>query len=340
MTRRKVIGMRIFGALAACVIGTAQMATAQEPATELTQERVRVIHAAGADAAAGAVGAEDTFVFISNAAPIMPFGGRVDIIAGMGTVPGSVVTGKPYSADADTKSTQMLADGNRITQRNETRIYRDGQGRTRCERTLGGLGVWETANEPATTITIHDPVAGTSYMLDPRARTAHAIPPFKLAAAMHAPGDTEPGTTVPVAVPVSFELPLPPPVAGVTAFPPVGAMPLAPFGPVELTTEDLGEQILEGVLARGSRETRTIPAGAIGNERPINIVMERWYSDELEADVLRRNIDPRFGETTYQLVNVVLGEPSADLFVVPESYDLRPFEFKLQRPEGGNGAAP
>jgi hypothetical protein len=91
------------------------------------------------------------------------------------------------------------------------------------------------------------------------------------------------------------------------------------------------------------RETRTIPAGAIGNERPIDIVMERWYSDELEADVLRRNIDPRFGETTYQLVNVVLGEPSPDLFVVPESYELNTeknarFELKLQHPEGS--AAP
>ena len=72
------------------------------------------------------------------------------------------------------------------------------------------------------------------------------------------------------------------------------------------------------------------------------MVMERWYSDALEADVLRRNIDPRFGETTYRLVNVVLGEPSADLFVVPESYevDTEPnrFEFKLQRP-GTEGAA-
>jgi hypothetical protein len=142
-----------------------------------------------------------------------------------------------------------------------------------------------------------------------------------------------------------FELPLPHPAAGVAAFPPMAAMPFTLGVPGEVTTEDLGEQILEGVVARGSRETRTIPAGAIGNERPIDMVMERWYSDALEADVLRRNIDPRFGETTYQLVNVVLGEPSADLFVVPESYELQsgddaPFEFKLQRPDAGSIEAP
>jgi hypothetical protein len=121
----------------------------------------------------------------------------------------------------------------------------------------------------------------------------------------------------------------------------MAAISTAPFAPGETKTEDLGEQILEGVLARGSRETRTIPAGAIGNERAIDIVMERWYSDELEAEVLTRNIDPRFGETTYQLINVVLGEPSADLFLVPDSYELETaedFKLELARP-GVSGAA-
>ena len=63
----------------------------------------------------------------------------------------------------------------------------------------------------------------------------------------------------------TFELPVPPPetgVAGVGAFPPTAAV-VAPWG--EVTTDDLGEQILQGVLARGSRETHTIPAGAIAD---------------------------------------------------------------------------
>ena len=330
MNRATVLGMRMLGALAAAFIGAATMA--QESA-------------------------EDTFVFVSNAAPITPFGGQVEWISGMGTVPGAVVTGKPYSADAVTESIQTLADGNRITQRNEARLYRDGQGRTRREQTLSGLGVWQPANEPATTITIHDPVAGTTYMMNPGTETAHAIRAFSLTAGeFHAPAPVLGGAVGGVRIEArdvvieaesdaphvgTFELPLPHPAAGV-AFPPMAAISAVPLAPGEVTTEDLGEQILEGVLARGSRETRTIPAGAIGNERPIDIVMERWYSDALEADVLRRNIDPRFGETTYRLVNVVLGEPSADLFVVPESYELdgepNRFEFKLQRP-GTEGAA-
>ncbi|HVS24542.1 MAG TPA: hypothetical protein VMU03_12520, partial [Gammaproteobacteria bacterium] len=98
---------------------------------------------------------------------------------------------------------------------------------------------------------------------------------------------------------------------------------LEPFAATNRASEDLGRQVLEGVLAHGTRETATIPAGAIGNERPIEITSERWYSDELEAVVLSRTSDPRFGATSYTLVNVVRGEPAADLFAVPQGYELQ-----------------
>jgi hypothetical protein len=90
--------------------------------------------------------------------------------------------------------------------------------------------------------------------------------------------------------------------------------------------EDLGEQVLEGLLVQGTRMTDTIPAGTIGNERPIEIVTERWYSSDIDAVVLQRFSDPRFGETTYRLVNVVLGEPSPDLFQVPQGYEVTTLE--------------
>ena len=63
--------------------------------------------------------------------------------------------------------------------------------------------------------------------------------------------------------------------------------------------------------------------GESAAERPIEITSERWYSDELEAVVLSRTSDPRFGETSYRLVNVARGEPSADLFAVPQGYELQ-----------------
>ena len=125
---------------------------------------------------------EDTLFFLQNVAPLPAFGGRIDILRSEGGVPGPVVKGKPYSARSITESTQTLADGNRIAQRNEAVIYRDSEGRTRREQTLSGVGPWQ-AGEPVTMINIHDPVAGKSYVLDPAARIAREIRPFQMAIA-------------------------------------------------------------------------------------------------------------------------------------------------------------
>ena len=88
----------------------------------------------------------------------------------------------------------------------------------------------------------------------------------------------------------------------------------------ETRTEDLGVQTIEGVEAVGTRTITTIPAGAIGNERPIDMVYERWYSNELQLVVMSKNSDPRFGEQTYRLTNIVRSEPDPSLFEVPSDY--------------------
>lgn len=309
--------------------------------------------------------APDKLFIVEDAAPLPIFSGSIDIIRSEGAVPGPHVTGKPYSARAITESTQTLADGNRITQRNEAVIYRDSAGRTRREQTIAGVGRWQT-DQPVTLINIHDPVADKSYVLDPAAKTAREVRRFQMAFA-HA-GDDVIGAA-PIAVGVfrsEGAAPVPAPAPGGVAVgsgapqqgtrvftPAVGAtFAVAPFP--EGTTgmyepaEDLGEQILEGLLVEGTRMTDTIPAGLIGNERPIDIVTERWYSKDIDAIVLQRFSDPRAGETTYRLVNVVLGEPSPDLFQVPQDYEIEAasapragvrvgpgnaVEFRLQRTE-------
>jgi hypothetical protein len=298
----------------------------------------------------------DTLFFVGNGAPLLPFGGRVDVLRGEGSLVGAIVKGKPYTADSVTETAQILADGNRITHRNEARFYRDSSGRTRREQTLRALGVWQAGSEPLTMITIDDPVADVGYFLDPATQTARQLKPQRLelppadavwSQTVRAPG--APASEAPVTAGVridtqgpagtestdTFELPLPPPGAGgiavatgaarVQAFQPAGVA-FAAFGVeagAEANKEDLGEQVLEGVLARGTRQTQTIRAGMIGNERDIEIVAEEWYSEDIEAVVLRRTYDPRFGETSYRLVNLVRGEPSPDLFVIPQGYDVR-----------------
>jgi hypothetical protein len=81
--------------------------------------------------------------------------------------------------------------------------------------------------------------------------------------------------------------------------------------------EDLGQQRIEGVVARGSRTTTVIPVGAIGNEQPITVVSEEWLSPELKVLVMTTHIDPRAGETTYRLTNISRREPVPQLFEVP-----------------------
>ncbi|MBA3320433.1 MAG: energy transducer TonB [Pyrinomonadaceae bacterium] len=100
----------------------------------------------------------------------------------------------------------------------------------------------------------------------------------------------------------------------------------------EAVKESLGKQMFDGVEAEGTRTTLTIPANAIGNERPINIVSERWYAPELQTVVMTKHSDPRFGETSYRLTNINRGEPSRTLFEVPADYTI-----KEDRPPMGIG---
>ena len=311
---------------------------------------------------------EDTLFFLQNIAPLPAFGAQIDIIRTDGSVAGPVVTGKPYSARSITESTQTLADGNRIVQRNESTIYRDSAGRTRREQTLGGVGPWQ-AGEPVTMINIHDPVANRTYMLEPNGRIAREIQPFRMAIAHAeqaeaAKAGVEPARTEVRAI---WSAAAPAPMIGaargvtvirrtdttedVQMFSGAAGIPAdihVGVGAHE-PAEDLGEQVLEGLLVQGTRMKDTIPAGMMGNERPIEIVTDRWYSKDIDAMVLQRFSDPRVGETVYQLVNVVLGEPSPDLFQVPQDYTMavdegvrtgirgvpgQRFEFELRREPG------
>lgn len=111
----------------------------------------------------------------------------------------------------------------------------------------------------------------------------------------------------------------------------VGAFPAAPIGAQtfmmntasnDARTESLGTSEIEGVQAQGTRTVVTIPAGAIGNQAPIEMVAEQWYSAELGTVVVSRRSDPRFGETTYRLQNIMRAEPSPDLFQLPSDYTV------------------
>lgn len=325
-----------------------------------------------------------------------------------------LVKGAPFSATTVSETIQTLADGNRIVQRSEGRIYRDSQSRTRHERSvhLGG------SNVEHQTITILDPNSGLDYVLDPTTRTARrtmpriAPPPPPAApppAFNRMPADAANATQeMPKQIRVSggvlqgsalrkVQPPYPPIAKAAQAegavqvqvlvnetgevleasavnghpllrdaalqaaqqwqFKPteLGGKPVkvsgvltfnftlgasgAPAAPAEpgtrvninmgsTNTEELGKQVIEGVECTGKRTTTTIPAGVIGNERPLETVRESWYSDELKMVIMSKHTDPRFGESTYRATNISRSEPDAALFQLPADYTVK---------EGGQG---
>ena len=87
--------------------------------------------------------------------------------------------------------------------------------------------------------------------------------------------------------------------------------------------EDLGQRVIEGVTAKGTRTTTEIAAGAVGNELPITVIGEEWVSADLKVLVMTRHADPRTGETTYRLTGIIRGEPDPSLFEPPAGVSVK-----------------
>jgi hypothetical protein len=241
-----------------------------------------------------------------------------------------LVKGAPYSAQATTETTQILSDGNRIVTSSTAAVYRDGEGRTRREQTLKAIGAFSASGESFKTISINDPVAGVSYVLEPHSHTARKIQGLRIEAGAGAGFKVSSGGEGNVIFNRTSN----------------GEVQLK-RGTVEANVreeklrnefrnEDLGTQAIEGINASGTRTTITIPAGQIGNERAIEIVDERWVSPELKTVVMTRHSDPRSGEVVYRLTNINRAEPDHSLFEVPSDYTLRddqePMRFRIEKP--------
>lgn len=220
-----------------------------------------------------------------------------------------VTPGKPYSADVSTEFIQVLGDGNRIVRKTAARLYRDSEGRTRREESSDG-----GANDRGSVV-LTDPAAGVSFILDPNARTAIKTPGW------FARGEAAVSANVAIAQRLESKAERGGAVATFTLA--EGGLFNAYVNQGTTNTEDLGEQAIEGVNARGTRTTTVIAAGAIGNEQPITIVSEQWFSPDLELLVLTRHHDPRVGETTYRVTNISRDEPDRALFQPPADFHIR-----------------
>ena len=228
---------------------------------------------------------------------------------------GSPVQGAPYSATITNESVQTLADGNRIVQSSTGTTARDSHGRTRQDAPLPPIGNLSAANAPHL-VFIMDPVAQVSYTLNLTDKTAEkmSIPSGAPGPSAATAGARQVFVTQSGAVQVP-DAPPPPPAIAI-------AKSLGSEEHAEVTTEDLGTETMETLLVTGTRTTRTIPAGEIGNEKPISIVTEIWTSPDLKTIVYSKRSDPRMGEQTFKLANIVRAEPDASQFTVPADFKL------------------
>jgi hypothetical protein len=215
-----------------------------------------------------------------------------------------VVKDAPYSGVGVSEVITPLADGNRIVRKNVTRVFRDSRGRTRTEYELNAVGPF-TLEEPGRAVVIFDAATSKRYVLHPAQKVAsltaavqsvrpdsQQVGPASTADIREANGTDQPGCG-------KFTKRLPEPI-------------------------HLGERIVEGIPAAGTRLEFRIEAGEIGNELPILVRAEHWMSSELGVVLESFHNDPLIGATHYKLTQIRRGEPDPGLFKVPADYTVRP----------------
>jgi hypothetical protein len=211
------------------------------------------------------------------------FAGRGAGLLGAGPG-GTTVTNAPYSATETLTRQQTLANGNSISTKSQSLVYRDTQGRIRTEETITPPAA--SGKAPFTMVTIFDPVAGYRFVLDSSTMTARQSPLPKMGRI------ARPNRPAPSARPNE-------------------------------TISDLGTQSINGELSKGTQITETIPAGAIGNAQPIQSVRTTWVSTELSVPVQIKSSDPRSGTSDMELTGITRSEPNPTLFVVPAGYTVQ-----------------
>src|SRR6202790_2021413 len=223
-----------------------------------------------------------------------PFGGPMELLGFEGMHGGKLVKGAPFSATTTSTTQQTLQDGTTINRTANGAVYRDSEGRSRREVTFTGVGPLAATGGAHKMVAIFDPVAGAHYMLNPDKKVAHK---------MTLPAN---GTNRAQAFEQKMQ-----------------ARQQQEEASGALKVESLGTKVINGVNAEGTPTTQTLAAGEIGNNNPIQVVSERWYSPDLQTVVQSTRTDPRFGTTTFSLTNIQKAEPAATLFAVPADYTVK-----------------
>ncbi len=246
------------------------------------------------------------------------------------------VKNAPFSAEVITQYDRTLDNGGHIHRESRGAIFRDSQGRMRTESQPSAL---QPGSDKADRITINDPIQQVIIYLNPKTRTATVVDigpnPSAIAAKPakakqkskirlagqpatgNGPSDTLSGSN-PAGGPGNLPL-----AQGIPATAATSRMDATTFINSPATIVPLGTRNIEGVNATGTRTTRIIHPGTMGNDKPIVSISDTWVSTDLKVTVLSETDDGQEGHSTMKLVNIVRGEPNAALFVIPAGYKVK-----------------
>ena len=245
----------------------------------------------------------------------------------------SNVKNAPFSAEVITEYDRTLDNGGRIHRESRGAIFRDSQGRMRTENQPSAL---QPGSEKADRITINDPIQQVIIYLNPKTKTATVVrfsdiepnPSVVAAKPAKAKGKSKIRLAGQPATGPSDTLSETNPGGGAGNLPPSQGIPTSRmdatiFANTPATIVPLGTRNIEGVSATGTRTTRTINPGTMGNDKPIVSISDTWVATDLKVTVLSETDDGQEGHSTMKLVNIVRGEPNSALFLVPVGYKVR-----------------
>lgn len=196
-----------------------------------------------------------------------------------------LVAGQPFHAKIAVLIHRQLPDGTVVDQKYYTLVARDGTGRTRREmREL--IAADSDLDPPLIRTLVYDPKTNMVTNCYPEQRICRQ----------------------------AFFDPSRHPVEE-----PVGP---SSDGASVLTRDDLGKKTIDGLEVVGTRETRTYNPGAFGNDKPVVVTKEMWYSPQLQFDLSVTRLDPRNGTQKVEVTDLKLGDPGPEWFAIPDGYRL------------------
>jgi hypothetical protein len=195
--------------------------------------------------------------------------------------------GAPFMAIARTRVVRILPEGSTITSENQRVVARDMDGRIFQERrSFTPVPNPENRQSMVQLDEYSDPVAHMLYRCSPQARVCNLFPYMAPMAVADRPVGVQPGRRT------------------------------------YLTRENLGTELLDGQEVLHTRETLTVYAGTIGNTGTIIRKVDYWYSPQLGINIKEERHDPRDGDQTLWLSDMVLSVADPSVFQIPSGYRI------------------